>query len=269
MTGVLGSLDLAPSGWDAALVVAVTGMVAVMAHLRSPRRKALVLSVPLPFTIATLAVGRPIDATHVSALWLLFAYTLAVYALHRRLGLALIPSIVVAAAGFVVVGGALNAHLPNGEAAFWLAVAATLVVSWTLLRALPVSNEVGMLVDLPLARKLSLVALVVAALVAFKGIMGGFMTLFPMVGVVASYENRHGLWANVRQVPVVMLTMLPLMVTTRLVEPALGLPGALLLGWIPFLLALGPFLWHSWSRTDPAITDLESPRGADHAIARP
>jgi len=269
VNGVLGPLHIAPSGWDAALVVVVTAMVAVMAHLHTPRRKALVLSVPLPFTIAVLAVGRPIDATHVAALWLLFAYTLAVYLLHRRLGLALLPGIVLAAAGFVAGGSALNVLLPNGEAAFWIAVAATLLVAGALLRALPVSREVGVHVDLPLARKLPTVGLVVAALVVLKGVMGGFMTLFPMVGVVASYENRHGLWANVRQVPVVMLTMLPLMVTARLVEPALGLAGALLMGWIPFVVVLIPFLRRSWVLQDPASAEIASSRGADHAIARP
>lgn len=269
MTGTLGPLHIEPSGWDAALIVAVTAMVAVMALLRTPRRKALVLSVPLPFTIATLAVGRPIDATHVAALWLLFSYTLAVYLSHRRLGLALLPSSALAAAGFIACGSVLNLLLPNGEAAFWIAVVATLLAAVVMLRALPVSREAGVRVDLPLARKLPMVALVVAALVVLKGVMGGFMTLFPMVGVVASFENRHGLWANVRQVPVVMLTMLPLMVTTRLLEPSLGVAGALVLGWIPFALVLAPFARRAWGRYDPVITELASSNGADHAIARP
>lgn len=240
------------SGWDVALVVAVTTMVAVMATLRAPRRKALVLAFPVPFTIASLAVGRPLDATHVAALSLLFLYTLGVWALHRRAGVPLLAAIALSAVGFVAVAAALNAVLPRGDAAFWWAVAATAALGAGLLVALPVQEERGARRELPLALKLPAVLAVVVALVAVKELIGGFMTLFPMVGVLASYENRLGLWSNVRQIPVVMLTMLPLMATAQLAQDQLGLGASLALGWLPFALVLTPFLRRGW-RGGPAV----------------
>ncbi len=233
-------------GWAVALVAAVTGMVVVMARLRAPRSKALVLAFPVPFTFASLAVGRPIDATHVAALSLLFGYTLAVHTLHRRWRVPLLPSIVAAAAGFVGAATLLNRLLPRNDTAFWWAIVATLLVGSTLLRVLPRRDEPGVRDVIPVLVKLPIALATTVALVLLKQAIGGFMTLFPMVGVLASYENRHGLWSNVRQIPVVMVTMVPLMATSRLTEPTLGLAGSLALGWIPFTIALAPFVVRSW-----------------------
>jgi hypothetical protein len=238
--------------WDAALVVAVTGMIAVMALLRAPRRKALVMVFPIPFTIACLSVGRPIDATHVAALSLLFGYTLSVHALHRRARVPLLPSIALSATGFVTAATLLNRILPRDETAFWTALALTLVAGVALLRGLPRHDEPGVRDEVPLRVKLPVAFATTVGLVVLKGAIGGFMTLFPMVGVLASYENRHGLWSNVRQIPVVMVTMLALMATSRLTEPTLGLAGSLAVGWLPFAIALAPFVVRGWRQPTAA-----------------
>ena len=232
--------------WDVALVVVVTAMVATMAGLREPRRKALVLAIPVPFTLASLAVGNRLQSTHVAALSLLFAYTFGVYLLHRRARVPLALAIVTMALCFLAGAIWLNAVLPRGELGFWSAVGLTLVLGTVLLRTLPMRPEAGAAHDVSLALKLPLSLATVVGLVLLKHAIGGFMTLFPMVGVLASYENRHGLWANTRQIPVVMLTMLPLMVTSHVASPFVGLPASLALGWLPFSIALAPFLARGW-----------------------
>lgn len=239
--------------WDVALVLSVTGLVTVMALLRAPRRKALVLVLPIPFTIATLSVGRPIDATHVAALGLLFGYTWAVHALHRRARLPLVASIAVSAALFVAAASWLNGWLPRDETTFWGVVALTLVAALALLRGLPPKHEPGAHEELPLAVKLPVAAATITLLVTLKQAIGGFMTLFPMVGILASYENRHGLWSNVRQIPVVMVTMLPLLATSFLTHSAVGLPISLALGWIPYLIAVTPFVVRRWRALPPVV----------------
>jgi hypothetical protein len=232
--------------WDATLIGAVTAMVALMAVLREPRRKALVLAFPVPFTIASLALGRPVDTSHVTGLSLLFAYTVGVWSLHRKAGVPLLAAISLSAAGFVVIAAWLDPLLPRGEAGFWGSVLATALLGSALLTTLAPSQEPGDRRPLPLAVKLPAVVLVVTFLVWIKDLIGGFMTLFPMVGVLASYENRYGLWSNVRQIPVVMLTMLPLMVTSHLTVDRFGLAASLAIGWIPFAAVLAPFLVRGW-----------------------
>lgn len=253
-------------GWDVALVVAVTGMVSVMALLRAPRRKALVMAFPVPFTIACMAVGRPIDATHVAALSLLFAYTLAVHTLHRGCRVPLLPSIALAVTGFIGAATVLNRLLPRDDAAFWWAIAATLIVGAVLIRALPRRDEQGLRDEIPVHVKVPIALATTVGLVLLKQAIGGFMTLFPMVGVLASFENRRGLWSNVRQIPVVMVTMLPLMATSRLTEPAIGLAASLALGWIPFTIALAPFVVRGWQggADPPPAADAISSAEATH-----
>lgn len=254
------------SGWDLALVASVTAMVVVMAVLRTPRRKALVMAFPIPFTVASIALGEPVTTTHVAALTLLFAYTLGVWALHRLAAAPLIAAILVSAGGFVVTAAALAPLLPRTEAAFWISVGGTALLAVALMVLLRPSEEEPDRRRLPLPVKIPVIVLVVTFLVWIKDAIGGFMTLFPMVGVLASYENRRGLWSNVRQIPVVMLTMLPLMVTSHLTVDAVGLAASLAIGWVPLLVTLVPFLRRAWLRV-PAPLDRASaappPRNAE------
>ena len=70
------------SGWgwaDWALLLTVATMGTVVAYLRNPEHKAFMLMLPVPFTFALLAVGRPLDASNVLAMLATFGYTVAVW----------------------------------------------------------------------------------------------------------------------------------------------------------------------------------------------
>ena len=49
--------------WDVVLIAAVTLLAGVIAYVYQPRWKALILSLPVPFTLASLSVARPIDSS--------------------------------------------------------------------------------------------------------------------------------------------------------------------------------------------------------------
>jgi hypothetical protein len=66
-----GMMDIHLTLWDCLLIAVVSPQVALMAYLHHPRWKAFVLSLPLPFSVASLAVGRPVDATNIIGLILL------------------------------------------------------------------------------------------------------------------------------------------------------------------------------------------------------
>lgn len=65
------------NSWDWLLIVCVSVMGTAVAYLRNPEHKSLVLMFPLPFTLAILSVGKPVDATNVLAMPALFGFTLA------------------------------------------------------------------------------------------------------------------------------------------------------------------------------------------------
>ena len=70
--------------WDFVLMVVVTIMATLIAYLDKPKWKAFVLSLPIPFTLAVMAVGKPIGIANVMGLLLLLAYTHSVRILHQR-----------------------------------------------------------------------------------------------------------------------------------------------------------------------------------------
>ena len=227
------------TGWDIALIAVVSIMGTAVAYLRHPEHKAFVLMFPVPFTLATLALGRPLDATNVLAMGVLFGFTIGVWALHARRRWPILAAIAVCATGYCVVGAGIARLRPAGDAAFWGSVAAMLAASWVLIRALPYREEPHHRTPLPVWIKLPAIALVIAGVVMIKEHLGGFMTMFPMLGVVAAYEARNSLWTIVRRIPWLIIFMIPVMVLVRLTQERIGLPAALALAW-PVLLAL---LW--------------------------
>lgn len=220
------------TSWDLALVVAVSAMGTAVAYVRNPEHKAFVLMLPVPFTLATLALGRPLDATHVLAMGLLFGFTVGVWALHTRLRWPILVSIPVCALAYCAVGAVLNRWLPSHGMAFWCAVPVVFTGALLLVRSLPYRVEPHHRTHLPVWIKLPAIALVVTGLIAIKQYLGGFMTMFPMVGVIAAHEARHSLWTMVRRIPWVILIMAPMMALIRLTQDRIGLPGALGLAWL-------------------------------------
>jgi len=224
--------------WDALLLVAVTAQATAIAYAYQPRHKALLITLPIPFSIATLAIGRPVDATNVLGLPLLFGFTWAVWFLLTRRSWPIVVAIVASALAYVFTGALAARRLPDHDTAFWLAAAACAGLAAVLLWRLPQRHAHGHRSPLPVAIKVPLIALVVGGLILTKGWLRGFVTVFPMVGVIAAYEARNSLWTMVRQIPVLMLALLALMAVLRLGREALGVSVSLAVGWIVFLSAL-------------------------------
>jgi hypothetical protein len=225
------------------LVVIVSLQATLLAYLAKPRWKAIILSLPIPFTVATLAVAQRPNITHMLGLVLLFSYTQGVRLLYNRLRVPIVFAIILSAAGYCVVAGLLAPWLPGGEAAFWLASAAVLALGIGLFRVLPARTEPDYRSPLPVWLKLPIIIAVIVCLVIMKGWLQGFMALFPMVGVVAAYEARYSLWTMGRQIPVMMTAMVPMMVISHVTQPALGLGMSLAAGWLVFLAVFLPVAW--------------------------
>jgi hypothetical protein len=234
--------------WDAALLTAAPIQATAIAYLHAPRWKALVLTLPIPFTLATLALGGTVDATNVMGLVLLLGFMHGVRLLYVRLGVPIIVSIVVCAAAYCGVGSLLRWVLPTGTLAFWLLGAVVFLLAGVLYLVTPHRVEPGHRSPLPVYVKFTVVLVVVAGLVALKSVLHGFITVFPMVGVIAVYEARKSLWTICRQIPLLMLTLLLMMATIRLLESRIGVAGALAAAWAVFFAALLPLTKNLWAR---------------------
>ncbi|MDH7569691.1 MAG: hypothetical protein QHJ73_08910 [Armatimonadota bacterium] len=240
--------------WDAVMLVAVSLQATTLAYLHHPRGKALVMSLPIPFTTASLALGRPVDATNEAALGLLLLFMHAVRVLHTRAGVPIVPSILLGALAYSALGAALARVLPPTSVAFWSTTALVLGVGIVLQATQPQRSEPGHRSPLPVWIKLPIIAGVIAFLILMKQALAGFMTLFPMVGVVAAYEARHSLWTMSRQMPVILITLSAMIVTVRLTQGHLGMGWALVLGWAAFFCTLVPLTRAMWSKEDQTAT---------------
>jgi len=231
--------------WDVALIVAASLQATAIAYVHSPKWKALVLTFPIPFTLSSLALGRPVDATNVLGMVPLFLFTHGVRWMHYGWKVPILPAIVASALGYCAVGAAAAPFVPSSPAAFWVAAPAVFALGVAVHLLTRSRTEPGHRSPLPVWIKLPVIAGVILVLVLTKQFLLGFMTMFPMVGVVTAYEARHSLWTICRQIPIVMMVMTPTMVTCRLAQDKLGLGVALALGWCVFLAILIPITLRS------------------------
>ena len=237
--------------WDLALLAIVSTQATLLAYVRHPKWKALIMVLPIPFTLASLSLGTPVNTTHVAALNLLLAYTHAVRLLHARAGVPIIPAIVLSAAGYCGAGALLREVLPLTPAAFWIACVLSLGVAAAAHALFPRHDEPGHRSHLPPWIKFPIIAGVILMLIMMKRFLQGFMTMFPMVGVVASYESRTSLGSVCRAMPDFMFAMIPMMAVVRVVQPQMGLGPALAAGWLVFIPMLTPLIRDFWTAKSP------------------
>lgn len=232
--------------WDWLLVLVVSLQATPLAYLRDPKWKAFLLMLPIPFTVATLSVGKPVDATNVAGLILLLLYAHAVRLLYGKMRVPIIPAIGIAALGYCLLGAVLARMIPGTDIAFWSACLCSLGIALLFHWKFPHRDEPGHRTRLPLWIKLPIIAGVVLLLVVMKKQLQGFMTVFPMVTLVAGYEARHCLATISRQIPIAIFALLPMIVAIRLLQPRIGVGLALLPGWIVFMAALLPVIRRHW-----------------------
>ena len=234
--------------WDVALVAAVSLQATSMAYLHHPKWKAVALTLPIPFTVATLALGERVDATNAVGLifFLLFAHGVRV--LHYSARLPIVAAIVISAVGYCVAGTGLAQVLPKGALAFWSGIAAALCVALVFFFATRRRSEPGHRSALPVWIKLPAVAAVIVFLVLTKQFLRGFMTMFPMMGVIVAYEARHSLWTICGQIPVMVAAFVPMMILLRVTHGLLSMGVGLALGWVAFLAVSMPLSYFLWFR---------------------
>ena len=224
--------------WEVLWIAVVLIQVILITYLHHPEWKAFVWTLPLPFTFATLAFGYEVDITNLTGPVLVLIYANVIRILYYNLKLPIIWSISVSALTYCCLGSALVFVLPGTSIAFWVASAAILAFGFTLYLSMRYQADPGHRSSLPIWIKIPVIVLIILFLVAVKANLRGFATTFPIVGILGAYEARHSLWTMSRQVPVKILTLVPLIIVCRIAQPVLGLGMALALGWVVFLVML-------------------------------
>jgi len=232
--------------WDLALIGAVSIMVVAIAYVHSPEWKAFILSLPVPFTVAAMAVNKPVDAANVLGLVFLYIFMWSVRVLCYTFRCPIVISIALAACLYCVSGTLLLPLIPETDSAFWIASAGVLLFALGTMYAQSARHEQGHRSALPVYIKVPAVIMIVCFLVLIKQWLQGFITTFPMVALLGSYEARKSLHTMTHRIPAIIIMVLTLMTTSRLAYGVVGLGGSLLLGWIP--VALETVILFQWTR---------------------
>jgi len=234
--------------WDIFLLVIVSLQATAVAYVSAPKFKALLITIPLPFSVAFLALGRPVDATNIMGLTLLLMFSYGVKFLHLNMKINIILSIVVSALTYCFCGWVLAGILPDSKWIFWMACAGAVGLAAFLMITQTLIHEKGHRSPLPICVKLPIIVCVVFLLLMVKKQLGGFMTVFPMVGVVAAYEGRHCLGTITRQMPIVICTLTSMIIFIRLAQGTMGIGLSLVLSWLVFGAAMIPLTRYMWRR---------------------
>lgn len=253
-------MNLHLTGWDIALLVAVSLMGTVLAYLYHPQWKAVMLTLPIPFSLAFLSVGQQIDVTNVAGLLVLLAFTHAVRILYYNYNVRIFIAIAVSAIGYCVAGTLLARILPKTDFAFWTVFGLAVLTGIAFYILQPIRGDRGHRTTMPIWLKLPVMIGVVLVLILIKNSLQGFMTIFPMVGVIAAYEGRFSMWTNCHKIALIMFSMGPMMATIFIAQHWLhwGTLPALGAGWTVLLAILLPMtreIWKVPAREMPAVPE--------------
>lgn len=239
---VTSLINLTFSPWDAALLAAVTAMGTLLAYIPDPRWKAFVLGLPVPFTLANLSLAQPVGPSHALGMAVLLLFMNLVRWLHNGARLPIVAAIALSEACYLGIAAALNGLVPATPLLFWLCLGGVIAGGGAFLALVPARQEPSARSPLPVAVKAVAIAFVIAIIILLKQVLGGFMTMFPMVGTIAVYEGRRSLWTIGRQIPVLMITAGPMMAVMWLAQNVAGasVPLSLAAGWVAFLAVFVP-----------------------------
>ncbi|MFA5204160.1 MAG: hypothetical protein WC708_07120 [Lentisphaeria bacterium] len=224
--------------YDFLLIAVVSLMAGGVAYVTSPRWKAFLSLLPLPSTLAVLALGQPVDVSFLLGLLLTALFYYLAFALHHKGGLPIVPAIAVAAVAYGLAGMAVLPVLPNSPKMFLVVFGFLIFLGVILGRSLQHVKEEGYRTSLPPYVKLPLVMAIVFLLVNMKHLLLGFMVTFPMVGVAGAYEMRRCPRTLFAQLPQMFFAVGSLMTVCFLAQPVIGLEGGLVLGWGAYLAVL-------------------------------
>lgn len=210
------------SGYDLLLLVAVTALGTVSAYIRDPQVKAGMATIPIPFACAWLAVGAPVDTSNALAQFLVVAYAHAVRGLHDHLKVPIVPAIGLSVMAYSVTGAVLFAWVPHSDTLFWGLNFLAVLVGFALFFGQNYQAGTPYRTPLPVPYKAGAIAGVLVFLITIKKALGGFATLFPMMGSITSYESRYSLKDQCRQLSIFLAAGPALLAPMRYTQVVLG-----------------------------------------------
>lgn len=211
-------------------------VIAIIASVKGARTKALIYSLPIPMTLALIATGGHVDASHIIGLLLVALFLWFVTFLKSK-GMHIVAADIVSALTYICVGYVLVTYT---DIPFYVAVLG-FVALWVLFvasyrdkRFTEPSKKVAKVHPI---LKFPIVSIIAFALLNLKTLLSGIVVTFPFSGVFAVVETQHMLRTLSATFARNSLGMLVFFTTIHIADN-LGLVAKLALGWAVYLVAL-------------------------------
>lgn len=234
--------------WDWVLVLCVALFGTMASLVRDAQIKAVFATLPVPFALAWLAVGRTIDITNAVSMFAVLLYAHGVRLFHDRWHWPILLSISMGVFLYSVTGAGFAHGLVHSEWAFLGVCALGMVLGLWILRHQHYDGGTPYRTPLHPVVKFLAVFGVVFGLVFLKSFLAGFTTFFPMMNTVTSYEMRRSLATQTRQIPVFLVAAGPMLVSMRYLEIGLHTSRWVTLGTGIFLYMMVFLPLNAWVR---------------------
>lgn len=192
------------------LVLVVASFGTISSFVRDPQIKAVFATVPVPFGLAWLAVGLPVGVFNAAGMFLVLVYVHSVRILHEK-GMPILISIALGISIYIGGGLLLVQFLPNESWVFHTISIAAAMTGLLLLKTQRKHSGVPYRTPLHPVPKFLAMFSVVYGLALIKKWLLGFTPFFPMMNSITSYEARHSLWVQCRQIPVFLVAAWPML----------------------------------------------------------
>lgn len=210
-------LKIAFNFWDWLLIVVVALFGTISSFVKDPQIKAVYATVPVPFSLAWLAVGLPVNVNNAAGVLLVLVYVHVVRVAYQ-MGIPIIFAIAIGIAFYVSGGVLMVKTLPQSEWLFVFLLIFAFVLGVVLLKTQKMHLGSQYRTNLnPIVKFASLFS-VVFVLALIKKSLLGFTPFFPMMNSITSYEARHSLWVQCRQIPVFMVAVPWMLASMRYLE---------------------------------------------------
>lgn len=219
---MLESLNFHFAFYDWLLVIVVSALGTISAYLKDPQLKAVTATIPIPCGFAYIAVGLPMGASNAISGFMCLLYVHIVRILHYKAKVPIVLSIIAGLAFFVCLGTFLMPRVPDSEAFFIGVCIFDCILGILLFQTQTYKPGVRYKTPLPVYIKAPAIAFVVSGLMLIKNWMGGFCTSFPMMNSIVSYESRHSLGDQCRQLPLFLIAAPFMFVEMHFIETRLG-----------------------------------------------
>ncbi len=218
--------------------VAIGLVIFGMAKVPSLKAKALLYVLPIPISIGLIATHGVVSASNLIGLMLIWVFMVTTRFLHDKLRVAIIPSDVIAAVLYIVLGYFAITIL---VIPFWVALS-IFVVLWSgivLVFHQTVTPERSFSPSaLPPATKGLIATAVSYAIYSVQHLLAGIVVTFPYNGIFAVIETQHHLKHFIRAVVRNTAAIAALFTSMYYLQDVLSLALNLAVGWIAFAIVL-------------------------------